>query len=105
METDVAVAPVKETAPVTTEEAVLRIVREVLGRPDVQFDDDVFDQGATSLSFVRILAQINRDLNVAVAAAALGGVATPRNIAANGVPGPRSTAGPTSGPTTDSKGA
>lgn len=83
METDLAVAPVGETAPVTTtQETVLRIVREVLGRPAVQLDDDVFDHGATSLSFVRILAQINRDLNVRVAAAALDGVATPRNIAA-----------------------
>jgi hypothetical protein len=97
METDVAVAPVEQTAPVTTEEAVLRIAREVLGRPGLQLDDDVFDHGATSLSFVRILAQINRDLHVAVAAAALDGVATPRNIAAHGV----SKAVPTS----DSKGA
>ncbi|GAA3273770.1 MULTISPECIES: acyl carrier protein [Dactylosporangium] len=76
METDFAVASVG-----TTEAAVLEIVREVLARPGLGLDDDVFDNGATSLSFVLVLARINRDLHVTVSAAALAGVATPRNIA------------------------
>ncbi|RKT17073.1 phosphopantetheine binding protein [Streptomyces sp. 1114.5] len=66
----------------TQEETVLAIVRDVLGRPELSPDDDLFDHGGTSLSFVRVLARINQDLGVRVSATALGGVATPRNLAA-----------------------
>lgn len=62
---------------------MLRIVHEVLGRPDIGMDDDLFDKGATSLSFVRVLAQIKQELRAAVDVTALGGVATPANLAAH----------------------
>ncbi|HEX6969586.1 MAG TPA: acyl carrier protein [Micromonosporaceae bacterium] len=61
---------------------VLHTVRQVLGRPELGLDDDVFDNGATSLSFVRILAMIHQETGVAVSAPALNGEATPRRIAA-----------------------
>ena len=76
------VAMEQDTAPDATRQVVLRIVRQVLGRPGIGLDDDLFDHGATSLSFVRVLAQIHQELGVMVHAAALGGVATPRNLAA-----------------------
>jgi hypothetical protein len=63
------------------QDQILGIVREVLGRPGIGPDDDVFDHGATSLSFVRILAQINQRCGVRVPAAALGGMATARAMA------------------------
>jgi len=61
--------------------AIIQIVRDVLGKPAIGVDDDVFDHGATSLSFVRILAQIHQDFGVPVHAADLGDWATPRNLA------------------------
>ncbi len=82
MDNTIAVAPDGRTASAGPQEEILGIVREVLGRSDVGLDDDVFDHGATSLSFVRILAQINQRCHVMVHAAALGGLATPRNMAA-----------------------
>jgi acyl carrier protein len=65
------------------ERAVSQIVDEVLGRA-VPLDDDLFDHGATSLSFVRILAQINNRLGVLVPAAELD-AATPRALASYAV--------------------
>jgi acyl carrier protein len=67
--------------PAATPEAVLGIVRNVLNRPDIRLDDDVFDHGATSLAFVRVLAQIRQEFHVMVHAPALGGIATSRNLA------------------------
>lgn len=64
------------------EQTVLRIARQTLDRPQTGLDDDLFDAGATSLSFVRVLAQIQQELGVMVHVAALGGVATPRRLAA-----------------------
>ena len=72
----------QDIAPDTTQDVILGIVREVLGRPRLGPDDDLFDHGATSLSFVRVLAQIRQQLGVMVHAAALRGEATPRNLAA-----------------------
>ena len=62
--------------------AITQIVREVLGKPGIGADDDVFDHGATSLSFVRILAQIHQVFGVPVHPADLGGWATARTLAA-----------------------
>jgi acyl carrier protein len=45
---------------------VLGIAREVLDRPALESDTDFFDVGATSLTFVRILAEVNRRLSVPV---------------------------------------
>ena len=67
----------------STEDGVLAVARRVLARPDLTVDDDVFDFGASSLSFVRILAEAAQELDIAVDIAALGGVATARNIAAH----------------------
>ncbi|NEC22878.1 acyl carrier protein [Streptomyces parvus] len=66
----------------TEEQKILGIVRDVLGKPGLGFDDDLFDHGGTSLSFVRVLAEINQELHVRVRAGDLQGVATPRRIAA-----------------------
>jgi acyl carrier protein len=66
-----------------TEEAVLGIARNVLGKPALGPDDDLFDHGATSLSFVRVLAQIKQELKVMVRAADLDGEVTARALAAN----------------------
>ncbi|MEU3825483.1 hypothetical protein GT045_27770 [Streptomyces sp. SID486] len=65
----------------TPQETVMEIVREVLGRPRIGLDDDLFDHGGTSLSFVRVLAGIKEKLHVTVRAGDLGGVATPRRLA------------------------
>lgn len=82
MDNSIAVAPGGRTASAASQEEILGIVREVLGRDDIGPDDDVFDHGATSLSFVRILARINQRCGVMVHAASLGGVATARNMTA-----------------------
>lgn len=65
-----------------TSAAIVQIIRDVLSKPGVGADDDVFDHGATSLAFVRILAQIRQTFGVLVHAPDLGGVATARNLAA-----------------------
>lgn len=77
MVSDIAESPVAQDL----EADVLEIVRQVLGLDNVELDDDLFDQGATSLSFVRILARIRSDRGVAVSVADLPD-ATPRHIAA-----------------------
>lgn len=66
-----------------TEKSVLKIVRDVLGKSDLGPEDDMFDHGATSLSFVRVLAQIKKELLVMVRAAELDGHVTVRALAAN----------------------
>lgn len=67
----------------TIEETVLEIVRSVLGKPALGPEDDLFDHGATSLSFVRVLAQIKQECQVMVRAAELDGEVTARNLAVN----------------------
>jgi acyl carrier protein len=62
-------------------EQILDIVREVLDRPHVTVDDDVMDHGGTSLSIVRILAQISRTLGLDVNPRDLGGSVTARALA------------------------
>jgi acyl carrier protein len=62
-------------------DAVLALVREVLENDAVQADDDIFDFGATSLSFVRVLARIRRDLGLSVHPADLDGTASATNLA------------------------
>jgi acyl carrier protein len=46
------------------EQAVLSIAREVLGRPALRPDQDFFDVGVTSLAFVRLLVDVQRQLKV-----------------------------------------
>jgi acyl carrier protein len=74
----VAVSPEGREAPV---DDVLAIVREVLDRPDLTADDDVIDHGGTSLSIVRILAEIRRALELNVNPRDLGGTVTARSLA------------------------
>ncbi|MBI3688111.1 MAG: acyl carrier protein [Actinobacteria bacterium] len=50
----------------SVEHTVLAIVREVLGRPGLTADQDFFDVGATSLAFVRVLAEVHRQMGVMV---------------------------------------
>jgi len=80
MDQDGASARVAAPATTAEEEAVLQIVREVLGRPGIGLGDDLFDHGATSLSFVRVLAEVQRRLHVTVPVAALVEV-TARSLA------------------------
>jgi hypothetical protein len=67
---------------VDLEGQVLAIVRDVLGRPSMGPTDDMFDHGATSLSFVRVLAQLHQSFHVMVHAPSLNGVTTARSLAA-----------------------
>ncbi|MFB6888411.1 acyl carrier protein [Kitasatospora sp. NPDC056327] len=65
----------------TIDQRILAIVRDVLGRPGLGPDDDIFDHGGTSLAFVRVLAGISQELHVRIRVGDLGGVATARNLA------------------------
>jgi syringomycin synthetase protein SyrB1 len=75
-------APEKGAVITGTESSVLAIVEEVLGRRGIGLDGDLFDHGATSLSFVRVLGQIHQRLNAVVHPAELGDSATVRRMAA-----------------------
>lgn len=66
-----------------TTAAVLELVREVLNKPALEADQDVFDHGATSLAFVRILALVNERFGVMVPVAELAGSATAATLAAH----------------------
>jgi acyl carrier protein len=52
-------------------QAIEAIVRTVLERDDIDPTADLFDQGATSLAFTRILAQVNEKYDIAVDVATL----------------------------------
>ncbi|MDN0197622.1 amino acid adenylation domain-containing protein [Streptomyces sp. S.PNR 29] len=65
-----------------TEAVVARIVEKVLERSDIGPDQDVFEAGATSLAFARILAEIQREFGVGVDLAALEDTASIRRLAA-----------------------
>jgi acyl carrier protein len=62
-------------------EQILAIVREILGRPEVTADDEVFDHGGTSLSVVRILAETTRTLGLHINPRDLAGSVTARALA------------------------
>jgi aryl carrier-like protein len=73
-----------ESVPESSEEArveqVLAIVREVLSKPGLTADDEVMDYGGTSLSIVRILAEMRRTLGTDVNLRELGGSVTARSL-------------------------
>lgn len=71
---------VVDTTSAQAEESILRIVRDVLKRPDIGPRGDAFDYGATSLSLVRILASIKAELGVTIHAPALDGDVTVDNL-------------------------
>lgn len=65
-----------EAAPV-----VLAIIRDVLGRPVVQLDDDLFDHGFDSLAIVRTAAWVRERLDVDLPLAVYFDVRTPAELA------------------------
>ncbi len=80
---DVAVAPHDDEDVLDdTQRAIRDICAEVLGRPDVPLDIDVFDLGATSLAFIRVLTHINERFDVTVTGPELGDAATVLALAA-----------------------
>ncbi|MFF8003769.1 amino acid adenylation domain-containing protein [Streptomyces sp. NPDC007917] len=64
------------------ETAVARIVEKVLERSDIRPDQDLFEAGATSLAFARILAETQREFGASVDLASLGDTASVRRLAA-----------------------
>ena len=66
--------------------AVGRIVEKVLERADIGPDQDLFEAGATSLAFARILAEVQREFGVRVDIAALGDTASVRRLAEAATP-------------------
>jgi len=76
-------APAAEAVAATaTEAAVARIVEDVLRSGPVPPERDLFDLGATSLAFVRIIAKANEDFGVALTGSELGDTASVRRLAA-----------------------
>ncbi len=65
-----------------TESGVLAICEEVLERTGLPLDVDVFDLGATSLAFIRILSHVNEQFGVSILGPELGDAATVQTIAA-----------------------
>jgi hypothetical protein len=65
------IAPAGSAARTGPEEAVGRIVADVLGRPVTALDDDLFDLGVTSLAFVRIITSVNQRFGLALTGAEL----------------------------------
>lgn len=63
------------------EQEIAEIVEEVLGRR-VAPDQDLFDQGATSLAFVRIVALVNQRYDTALTGSELGDLASVDTLAA-----------------------
>jgi acyl carrier protein len=60
---------------------ISEIVRSVLRRDRVHPDVDLFDQGATSLAYVRIIAEINRCYQLSLNGSEVEGVATIERLA------------------------
>src|SRR5690606_26115668 len=48
----------------TVEEAIATMWQELLGLPDISYDDDFFDMGGHSLIAIRLMARIHRQLGV-----------------------------------------
>lgn len=48
----------------TVEEAIATMWRELLGLPDISYDDDFFELGGHSLIAIRLMARIHRELGV-----------------------------------------
>ncbi|GAB3227129.1 hypothetical protein GCM10027447_17940 [Glycomyces halotolerans] len=63
------------------ESEMTAIAGPLLGKSEVSAEKDLFDQGATSLSFVRLLVEVKRRFGVAVDPVALDGDASIGRIA------------------------
>lgn len=57
------------------------IAGPLLGKSEVSLERDLFDQGATSLSFVRLLVEVKRRFGVVVNPVALDGDASLERLA------------------------
>ncbi|GAA2730106.1 amino acid adenylation domain-containing protein [Streptomyces nogalater] len=64
-----------------TQRQVDAIVTEVLARPGIGLDDDLFEHGATSLAFMRVIASVNRRWKLSLTGAELD-AATVRDLSA-----------------------
>ncbi|MFF9062930.1 amino acid adenylation domain-containing protein [Streptomyces sp. NPDC014882] len=64
-----------------TQRQVDAIVTEVLARPGIGLDDDLFEHGATSLAFMRVIASVNRRWKLSLTGAELD-AATVRQLSA-----------------------
>ncbi|WP_331744461.1 acyl carrier protein [Streptomyces mirabilis] len=64
---------VPSTGPVTTEvtQEITGIVRGVLERDEIDPAVDLFEQGATSLAFIRIVSQLNERYDITADVASL----------------------------------
>ena len=62
-------------------EEISAIVASVLQRDHVHPDQDLFDQGATSLAYVRIIAEINQRYQLSLNGSEVDGVATIERLA------------------------
>ena len=62
-------------------EEISAIVESVLQRDHVRPDLDLFDQGATSLAYVRIIAEINQRYQLSLNGSEVDGVATIERLA------------------------
>ncbi|HET9896845.1 MAG TPA: acyl carrier protein [Streptosporangiaceae bacterium] len=62
-------------------EEISAIVRSVLRRDHVYPNVDLFDQGATSLAYVRIITEINQRYQLALNGSEVDGVATIERLA------------------------
>ncbi len=60
---------------------VLVIVRDILAKPQLSPDDDVMDNGGTSLSLVRILTETQKQVAVTINPRDLDGTVTARTLA------------------------
>ena len=62
-------------------EEISAIVESALGRTHIHPDVDLFDQGATSLAYVRIIAEINQRYQLSLNGSEVNGVATIERLA------------------------
>ncbi len=62
-------------------EEISAIVESVLRRDQVYPDVDLFDQGATSLAYIRIITEINRRYGLSLDGSEVDGVATIERLA------------------------
>jgi len=62
-------------------EEISAIVASILQRDHVRADVDLFDQGATSLAYVRIIAEINQRYQLSLDGSEVDGLATVERLA------------------------
>jgi len=60
---------------------IAEISQNILHQQNLSWQEDIFDQGGTSLSFVRILLAINKDFNTSLSGSELQGDASISNMA------------------------